>query len=601
MLGHKLILLGATTIATGLYGGIYMIANDIYLIKANASRDIIERRFEVDLTHYVPSKPFAKELAFGSDLQPVNTLTELLDRETEPMPELNAIPIEPVEIPELQDRLDDNNSVREHDFDIDESVFQGIDAQIIEIAEQHARKNIDIPRRLVKPSSTRVLASNERPVFRGAENGILGGAPVQLPRSVDVIDELIQAIKETKPQASDQQFDENNEIAEVITPLEDEADIFHPDFLEPEKTFLPEDTVLVARNTVQQKIKQESTFDSMDALVKPVVTTYIDPTTQQGYFELKIVPDATQVIPSLPRDITFVIDASNSIIPRKLQLTIRGVKTCLDMLQPEDHFNIIIFRGTPKLLSPTNIPATPSAVIEAKEFLEGLESKGATDVYNAIKPVIQNPPRRGVPGIVIVLTDGRPTDGNLKGRQLINALSDENLLGNTFYTFGGGKTVNQYLLDLLAYRNKGRSFTFPQIEDIDDRLPEFFAQLNDAYLVHLQADFGRIDKNTVFPRNLPDFYKGQVVTLYGRYTPTENDDLLIRLQGHSGQRDQGMLLKVDLKNAQRGDITIVQNWAFQKIYHLIGEVSRYGETPELMAEIRRLSQKHNIRNIYHTN
>lgn len=161
--------------------------------------------------------------------------------------------------------------------------------------------------------------------------------------------------------------------------------------------------------------------------------------------------------------------------------------------------------------------------------------------------------------------------------------------------------MNQYLLDLLAYRNKGRSYTFPRIEEIDEELPRFFAQLNDAYLVGLEADFGRIDENTVFPRQLPDFYKGQVVTLYGRYAPSENEEILIRLEGKSGDKDRDMVLQADLAGAVQGDSAIARNWAFQKVYHLIGEVSRYGETPELMGEIQRLSREFGVRSSYSEN
>lgn len=597
MLGRKLIFASATVVASALYTGAFYLASDIYLIRANASLEAVERRFQVDLMYVRPDKSFRGEGGDDSGLEPVKTIHELLERETSLMPEVESAPIEPVEIHELQERLDTNSVPREHDFDIDDSVFRGIDARIIEIAEENARKDIDVPRQLVNPSSTRILAKNELPVFRGNEQGVAAGEPIVLPPSVDIVEDLLTAMEESNVPEEPTPQPIGNEAAEVI---DEEQQIFHPDIIEPEMAFLPEDTI-VARTVVQQEIEEESSFLPMDALVDIQMKVYVDPGTQQGYFELKIVPDSDQVIETLPRDITFVIDASNSIVPRKLQLTVRGVTACLAMLNARDTFNIIVFRGTPTLFNPTMVPATRDTIAQANQFLEGLESSGATDVYSAIQPVIERAPRPGVPGIVFVLTDGRPTAGNLEGRELINALSDENLLGNTIYTFGGGRTVNQYLLDLLAYRNKGRSYTFPRIEEIDEELPRFFAQLNDAYLVGLEADFGRIDENTVFPRQLPDFYKGQVVTLYGRYAPSENEEILIRLEGKSGDKDRDMVLQADLAGAVQGDSAIARNWAFQKVYHLIGEVSRYGETPELMGEIQRLSREFGVRSSYSEN
>lgn len=580
-----------------MYGGAYYLASDIYLIRANASLAAVERQFQVDLLYVSPNRVFGGEDGGDSGLEPVKTIHELLERETWLMPEVESALIEPVEIPELQNRIDINALPREHDFDIDESVFRGIDARIIEIAEEHARKDIDVPRQLVKPSSDRILARNERPVFRGDERGIGAGKAIALPPSVEVVDALLAAMDASK--AADEPASEPVE-EEIMHVMDEEERIFHPDIIEPEAVFLPED-IIVARTEVLQEIERESGFEAMDSLVDIQVKVYVEPGTQRGYFELKIVPDADQVIETLPRDVTFVIDASNSIVPRKLQLTVRGVRACLSMLGDRDTFNIIIFRSTPTLLNPTNLAVTAETIARANDFLEGLESSGATDLYSAIQPVIKRAPRPGIPGIVLILTDGRPSARNLEGRELVNALSDENLLGNTIYTFGGGKTVNHYLLDLLAYRNRGRSCTFPKIEDIDEELPRFFAGLNDAYLVGLEADFGRIDGKMVFPRRLPDFYKGQVVTLYGRYDPSENEDILIRLEGKSGEKNREMVLKADLVGAARGDSVIARNWAFQKIYHLIGEVSRYGETPELMGEIQRLSREFGVKSSYSEN
>jgi len=594
MFAHKFALIFSTLMASVLYGGLYILAPDILLIGANTRVDTLEERFQVKMDYEPKQQPFiADSRTEQLSESPLDTIDELLERETELMPEVETPPIQPVEIPELADRLDSNALSREHDFDIDESVFAGIDAQIMEIAEDDARKDIDVARRLVQPSSDRVLQPGENPVFRGNGGAEAGGNAVALDALVGKLGKLTQGVGENDPGSRDLAGLPGN----GFDLMDEEASLFNPDLLEPDSAFSPEDLV-VPINPALEDLTTENRFASMDNLVDMQVATYIDGATNEGYFELKIVPNKQQNISVLPRDITFVIDASNSIVQRKLQLTSKGVRNCLALLKPTDHFNIIIFRDSPTLFRPQKVAATAETLAEADKFLSGLESFGATDVYSAIQPVIQQPPRKGVPGIILVLTDGRPSSGKLEGRQLINALSDENLLGNTIYTFGGGKTVNEYLLDLLAYRNKGESVTSPRFDNIEQQLPQFFARLNDAYLVNLQADFGRIPKDSVFPRSMPDFYKGRVVTLYGRFTPGTDKDVLVRLQGKSGADDKEMVLQADLSKAQRGDADIAKQWAFQKTYHLIGEVSRLGEQPELMGEIRQLSQRYGVRSSY---
>jgi hypothetical protein len=53
--------------------------------------------------------------------------------------------------------------------------------------------------------------------------------------------------------------------------------------------------------------------------------------------------------------------------------------------------------------------AAPENKGAADSFLTGLKSYGETDVYKALEAVLSEPTRPGVPDIVLVMTDGRPT------------------------------------------------------------------------------------------------------------------------------------------------------------------------------------------------
>jgi hypothetical protein len=72
----------------------------------------------------------------------------------------------------------------------------------------------------------------------------------------------------------------------------------------------------------------------------------------------------------------------------------------------------------------------------------------------------------------------------------------------------------------------------------------------------------------------------------------------MRLKGQAGPRQKEVVFRAELAKAGSGGPDIARNWAFRKIYHLIGEVTRVGETPELLAEIRSLAQQYNIRTSY---
>ena len=61
--------------------------------------------------------------------------------------------------------------------------------------------------------------------------------------------------------------------------------------------------------------------------------------------------------------------------------------------------------------------------------MQGLRSFGKTDVYSAIGPVVERAPREGVPGVVFLVTDGRPSAGLLDSKAIINAVTDKNEIG----------------------------------------------------------------------------------------------------------------------------------------------------------------------------
>ncbi len=493
-----------------------------------------------------------------------------------------------IDVPNLDQRAaQDKLAMLEPAFPA-EVIQQQLDAQIIEISEDTARKDIQVERRLVAPSTTRILPEDANPVIRG-----LAGMASEEALMIDPLAPAGTTV--AKAEGTDD------------SPLMDEPDPLKPprespmaDVSEDVLRMLPELPMekVVARAPVMNDIAKNKRFDFMDDTVTMQLETFVPANEREGYFRLQIVPKEGEKLQTLPKDVTFAIDASSSIIQRKLDQSARGVQRSIQSLREEDRFNVVIFRDTPTMFQQDLVAATQQNKAAAAGFLKGIQSRGETDVYEGIRPVIHQTPRTGVPGIIFVISDGKPTEGILDGRTLINTLTDENQSKYSIYAFSGGRTVNQHLLDLLAYRNKGESNVVPQIDEMNQQLPQFFSRLNDPILVDCNADYGRINDGTVFPKQIPDFYRGQVVTVYGRFDPKRDREFAMRLTGLAGERKKEVVFKADLSKATKGDDAIAKNWAFRKIYHLIGEATRTGETPELLGQIRALAQQYGIRTSY---
>lgn len=511
-----------------------------------------------------------------------SSIEELMSRLPESQDDLEQSFDREIQMPDMNQRLGADPVQREYEFLQNPETLKRVDAKIIEISQETAREEIQIARRLVAPSSTRILGEGEFPTLRGPrEEGVeeiltLPPMPQSLPGGGGL------AVAEDpggKPPREEGVLDVQDDRPEKELP---QLDIER----------------VVARAPVVEEITRESPYEFIDDLVDIKLDTYLPPSGEEGFFRVQIVPKKESQIETLPQSVTFVVDASNSIQQRKLDETVKGLKAAIAKLRPEDRFNVVVFRDTPTEFQVDPVPATPEAKAAVSTFLQGIQSRGETDVYNGIRPVVLEKPPEGTPGVVVVITDGRPTAGIRDGRTIINSLTQENELNNSILAFGGGNTVNRYMLELLAYRNKGESYVAPRIEDISSYLPAFFDQFSEPVLTDCRANYVRIDEEGVFPKNLPDFYRGKAVTVYGRFDPRTDKKFAMRLTGLAGAQKKEVVFTADFQKAVSGDGELARQWAFQRIYYLIGEICRVGETPELLGELRELSRQYRIRTSY---
>ena len=467
-----------------------------------------------------------------------------------------------------------------------EDTIRRLDAKILEITQEAARRDLKVPRRLVRPSPEENPAGDGLATLR--EPGAFDSAPaVSLPPSglASLLAEGPGILAETNRDTA-----ERPESSQPLVRLEPLADL-------PE-LHAANESVRAPMREAMAEAREASAYGFMDDLLDIALSTWQNPGEAEGYFQVRIAPKKGGDIPILPKDVTFVIDASSSIPQHKLNVTVKGVRDAMRQLKPDDRFNVIVFRDTPQPFQPAVVPATPENLAAAETFVRNLESRGETDVYKALQPVVQQQPREGTPGVVVVVSDGRPTAGLQDGRLIINGLTADNRNGNGIYAFGGGRTVNRSLLDLLAYRNKGAAEVTGSIDGIASELPRFFEALRDPILVGLEADFGRIDESTVFPRSLPDFFQGQAVTLYGRYRTGEEEEFTLWLAGKAGAEKKEVIFRTGFEEAGEGTRDIARGWAFQKAYYLIGRMTREGETPELRNELKRLRAEYGVRTSY---
>lgn len=561
-------------IALALHALLFYLAPQIVLFSKPAAiaKEVKPLRLSLRPAGAAPSTaPSSRVLATRPST--VSDLVQRDDEEAQPESSLTD-PFQPLD--NLANRVAADPIAREHDLAPNMDVLNRADARILEIAANDARTQLDVTRRLVRPSSNRLLEPGELPTLRseGADGPVpmeiasLGRSILNEPSAPPAVDERIrgEGISESAP------------APEPIAPV-----------LRIEN---------IPMTQAAEEVRKESAFTFLDDMLDVRLDIHVPDPAQPGYFRLRVLPREGTTLPPLRKEVTFVVDASQSIPQHKLRATTKGLAAGLNMLRPEDNFNIVVFRNTNQPLRPAPENATDALKQEAVAFLNGLEAKGETDVYQALLPLVQTAPPAGYPSLIVLLSDGRPTIGMKDTRTLINSLTADNRLQNTMYAYAAGKNVNRGLLDLLAYRNKGRSRVVDNVDGIEKDLPAFLAQLKDPLLVDCRADFAQVDPAQVYPKNLADLYAAQPLIIYGRYDVKAQERFLVRITGRAGETPKEVVFETAFKDAQSEDASVAKGWAFEKAYFLIGELSRNGETPEAMAELRALSERYGIKTSY---
>lgn len=337
-------------------------------------------------------------------------------------------------------------------------------------------------------------------------------------------------------------------------------------------------------------------YESVDDFLDIEVYKYEDPSDGGKYFMVKIfAKPGNKTLKVMPKEIIFTIDCSLSINAERLDQFKKGIAYCLKNLNQGDVFNIVAFKDKVSFFSSASVPATPDTIKKAEKFVEDLTSNRATDVYAAFSGIVQKDLARK-PSNIVLISDGKPTYGIVNSRELINSVTKLNDKVRPVFAYSGGSKVNRYLLDFIAYQNRGWSQFIKKARDISSGLSAFYDKIKDPVFINLRYRMSGVDEAGVYPRSLPDFYRNAEFTLYGRYD--NENKFSMQLLGDIDGKTKELVFSRALSEAKPGSEDIKTAWAFNKVYHLIGRMTEKGESPEIRAQISQLSRQYGIQTPY---
>ncbi|MCE9582671.1 MAG: VIT and VWA domain-containing protein [Planctomycetes bacterium] len=320
---------------------------------------------------------------------------------------------------------------------------------------------------------------------------------------------------------------------------------------------------------------------------------------ERGYFMMMVSPtiDPSKV-PVIPQQVVFCVDSSGSMIEEDRLVKLQAaLKYCLNRLKPEDLFNIVDFGTEARAFKEELLPATPENVKKALAHVDKLKPRGRTAIEEAVTLSLGMFTDKTDAKNLIFLTDGLPNEGETDTDKLADILHKKNTHNARMFTFGVGNELNTRLLDMLATDNGGSAAYVMPKEDLTTRITDLYDRIANPVLTDISVKFMNMKVEELYPRRLPDLFKGQQIVLFGRYLVdgdswTPDRDVLVT--GHLGGKEVSFPYTLKFPAVSARNDFLPRVWAGRKVGYLMEEVKRNGQSKELVDEITRLAKQYGI-------
>jgi len=280
-----------------------------------------------------------------------------------------------------------------------------------------------------------------------------------------------------------------------------------------------------------------------------------------SYFMLLLTPPAElKKIERSPREMVFVLDCSGSMSGEPLRQAKAAVRRVLELMEPDDSFQIINFSTSASQLGKQPLVATRKNIERGLRYLASLDAEGGTMMTEGIHAALGFAHEPGKVRIVSFMTDGfigNETD--------ILRLVHSEIGAARLFSFGVGSSPNRYLLDAMARMGNGAvAYIEPSDAQAAEAVDAFFERIAYPALSDIEVEWGGLQTVDVYPARIPDLHVGRPVFVSGRFTGQASS---IRVSGYAGGKRVEFAVPV-IVDPTAARPPLKQIWARMKIADL---------------------------------
>ena len=314
---------------------------------------------------------------------------------------------------------------------------------------------------------------------------------------------------------------------------------------------------------------------------------------EDGFFLLIATPPhVSSEAEAIPKDIVFVLDTSGSMSGGKIDQAKQALRFVLENLNPGDRFAVITFSDFTEALQAELTLVCPEAIASATSWVSRIDAGGGTNIDQALSQAFALFEENDRPRFLVFLTDGEPTVGETDPLTITRNAKGANTADARVFVFGVGYNVNTVLLDQLAQENRGTTTYVLPGENLEIALSSFYCKIASPVLADTALAIEGVATTDVFPRVLPDLFRGTQLLVLGRYRG--GGQARVTLSGRVQGTPAAYTTLQTFPDVALEASFLPRLWAGRKIAYLLDQIRLYGESDELVEEVIRLSKRYGI-------
>jgi len=307
----------------------------------------------------------------------------------------------------------------------------------------------------------------------------------------------------------------------------------------------------------------------------------------ENFFLLTVQPPeriASRDIP--PREYIFVLDVSGSMHGFPLDTAKRVIENLVSNLKPTDTFNVVLFSGASRLMSPTSVPANAQNISRALGVISNEAGGGGTELEAALRTAIRIPRGGFVSRTVVVVTDGYIAE-EAGAFQLI----DQNLNNTNFFAFGIGSSVNRYLIEGVARAGQGEPFVVIGPQDARAAGDRFRKYIEAPVLTNVQVNYQDFGAYDVEPGAQPDLFAERPIVLFGKWRGSKGGRIEVTGRTATGTFTKVFDVRASINRPEHA--VLPQLWARTRIARL-SDFNFKPDDPEAVREVTSLGLTYSL-------